>query len=336
MNTMTSLQFEAPDIGPYTTDREESFSGTTNVLGGGDVPAHEKGLMLGYIKEAALLTPTDLSFSYQRDELLPRAKLVPQVDHGSGTLESIGYLESQLLDIEEMTRGPSGSVWWGGGTGSGNRTSLAIASAPVRNAITRPDVRDKAAADSALDLVMNGHLVLTTIYVDRFVDIPSRLVTLGASRSLVMNHYLITGLINQSLVRILCPECKRPLQDNRAHVESATLKRLDHLASIDSSIDLDAIYIAAPRGSVCKACGGCGTSGQKVVAEVCIPDASLMTFLRNDDPIGALRYFALEMKCITKLAHAFTYMRAGELDPAQIEHVVSPVDEDIRDLGLTA
>jgi general secretion pathway protein E len=203
------------------------------------------------------------------------------------------------------------------------------------NGIMPGEVRDKAAADAALDFTMTGHMVYTTIHVDRFFNIPLRLIEMGVTRSLALNPGLMTGLINQTLVRILCPSCKRPLREHRADMKSTVLRRLDKLAEIDSTVDLDTICIAAARGSDCNVCGGRGTKRRKVASEICMPDAKFMSFLRNEDPIGGLRYWVTECGGMTKLQHAIGYMRVGDVDPSHLERDVLPLDEDIRTLGLT-
>ncbi len=203
------------------------------------------------------------------------------------------------------------------------------------NGIMPGEVRDKAAADAALDFTMTGHMVYTTIHVDRFFNIPLRLIEMGVTRSLALNPGLMTGLINQTLVRILCPSCKRPLREHRAEMKSTMLRRLDKLAEVDPTIDLDAICVAGARGSECNVCGGRGTKRRKVASEICMPDAKFMSFLRNEDPIGGLRYWVNECGGMTKLQHAIGYMRVGDVDPSHLERDVLPLDEDIRTLGLT-
>lgn len=202
------------------------------------------------------------------------------------------------------------------------------------NGIMPGEVRDKAAADAALDFTMTGHMVFTTIHVDRFYNIPLRLIEMGVTRSLALNPGLMTGLINQTLVRILCPACKRPLREHRHELKSTVLRRLDKLAEIDATIIPDTMFIAAARGTKCPACGDRGTERRKVAAEVCMPDATFMNFLRKEDPIGGLRYWVNECEGVTKLAHAIGYMRAGDVDPSHCERDVLPLDEDIRTLGL--
>lgn len=201
------------------------------------------------------------------------------------------------------------------------------------NVIMPGEVRDRFAAEASLDFTMTGHGVFTTIHVDRFYNIPIRLIEMGVNRSLVLNPGLVTGLINQALVRILCPKCKRKLMDHPTAIKPSVMKRLELVAKHDPSLDLDRVCIAAAPNTPCDECSGRTTSRRKVACEIGTPDATFMKHLRNDDTTGALRYFVEQCNGITKLAHAMTYLRAGECDPTHLERDVQMLTDDMRMMG---
>jgi type II secretory ATPase GspE/PulE/Tfp pilus assembly ATPase PilB-like protein len=202
------------------------------------------------------------------------------------------------------------------------------------NVVLAGEVRDKAAANAALDFTLTGHNMFTTIHVDRFFNIPLRLIEMGVNKGIALNASLVTFLSNQGLVRILCEECKRPLREHRSEVRPEILRKLDQLAQVDLTIKPDELFIAAPFGSACKHCSSRGTNRRKVAAEVCIPDATFMNFLRAEDPMGALQYFVHELDGVTKLAHGLIYMRAGQVDPSHLDRDILSLVEDIRTVGV--
>ncbi|MGH8808335.1 MAG: GspE/PulE family protein, partial [Noviherbaspirillum sp.] len=88
------------------------------------------------------------------------------------------------------------------------------------------EIRDRASGQNALRAAMTGHQVWTTVHANNAVAIVDRLVDLGLPLSLVADHTIVTGLISQRLVKVLCPHCKRRLAGNENLLSESTVSRV--------------------------------------------------------------------------------------------------------------
>ena len=70
------------------------------------------------------------------------------------------------------------------------------------------EIRDTETADIAVQASLTGHLVLSTLHTNTAVGAISRLKDMGIEPFLLSSSLL--GVISQRLVRVLCPDCKKP------------------------------------------------------------------------------------------------------------------------------
>lgn len=68
------------------------------------------------------------------------------------------------------------------------------------------EIRDEDTAQIALRAAMTGHLVLATLHANDAARVPSRLMDLGISPTLLSGQILL--ILSQRLVRSFCPHCK--------------------------------------------------------------------------------------------------------------------------------
>jgi type II secretory ATPase GspE/PulE/Tfp pilus assembly ATPase PilB-like protein len=201
--------------------------------------------------------------------------------------------------------------------------SLAFAGAIANAMRLDPDtimigeVRDRASAQSALRASMTGHQVWTTVHANGALAIIDRLVDLGLPLAMVTDESLITGLVSQRLVKLLCPHCKQrlagsPQQDDAL---AARVRR-----AVGASFDK--VFVQGPG---CEHCGGRGTIGRTVVAEVIRPDARLFAYLREGDKHAARAYWLDELGGRTTVEHTIEKVAAGLVDPRAAERIVGPL-----------
>ncbi len=84
------------------------------------------------------------------------------------------------------------------------------------------EVRDNETAKMAMQAATTGHLVLTTLHARDTVGTVFRLLDLGVEPFLIANA--ISMCISQRLVRILCPNCKRPYRPGASLVRRMNLE----------------------------------------------------------------------------------------------------------------
>jgi type II secretory ATPase GspE/PulE/Tfp pilus assembly ATPase PilB-like protein len=180
------------------------------------------------------------------------------------------------------------------------------------------EMRDRASAQSALRAAMTGHQVWTTVHANGALAIVDRLVDLGLPIAMVTDESLVTGLISQRLVKLLCQHCSRPLAHTLAQLDMGMVARVKRAVGAR----FDQVRVAGPGCPHCRN----GTVGRTVVAEVVRTDATLCEFLRTGRKTDAYRYWLNELKGQTVAQHALEKMAAGLVDPRMAERVVGPLE----------
>ena len=116
------------------------------------------------------------------------------------------------------------------------------------------EIRDAETAQIAVQSALTGHLVFTTVHANNVMDVLGRFLNMG----LEPYHFLssLNCILTQRLVRVLCSECRRPAQPERALFEESDL---------DPAAEARFPY-HEPRG--CEACKGTGFRGRTAIAEL--------------------------------------------------------------------
>ncbi|MDB5773102.1 MAG: secretion system protein, partial [Burkholderia sp.] len=177
------------------------------------------------------------------------------------------------------------------------------------------EIRDRASAQNALRAAMTGHQVWTTVHANSALAIIDRLVDLGLPLSLVADHTIITGLVSQRLVKLLCSHCKIPLADHMDELPPAMLARARNALSGN----VDGVCVA---GAGCPQCNYAGTTGRTVLAEIILPDDHFFHYVRSGEKAKATEYWLQHLKGRTILDHAIEKIAAGLIDPRMAEKVV--------------
>ena len=181
------------------------------------------------------------------------------------------------------------------------------------------EVRDRASAQSALRAAMTGHQVWTTVHANGALAIVDRLVDLGLPIAMVTDESLVTGLISQRLVKLLCPHCSRPLSEAMHELDAGLVGRVKR--SIGTRFEQ--VRVAGPG---CSHCAN-GTIGRTVVAEVIQADAAFCELLRAGRKADAHQYWLTELGGQTVEQHALEKVAEGLVDPRMAERVVGPLTQ---------
>lgn len=177
------------------------------------------------------------------------------------------------------------------------------------------ELRDHESAMAGFRAAMTGHGVWTTLHANDVVSSLERLKDLGVEEGLLTDPMLVTSLINQSLVRRLCPECSRPY---REAADSLSHHERDR---VEAHCDVELVRIV---GTGCNRCRR-GFVGRTLVAEVVRPNAQFMEIFRREGKLEARRHWVNQMRGVTKTAHAIRRINQGLVDPLTVE----------RDIGQT-
>ncbi len=72
------------------------------------------------------------------------------------------------------------------------------------------EIRDRETAEIAIQASLTGHLVLSTLHTNDACGAITRLLDMGVEDYLIAST--VIGVLAQRLVRVACPECKKPIE----------------------------------------------------------------------------------------------------------------------------
>ncbi|RYE51665.1 MAG: type II/IV secretion system protein, partial [Sphingobacteriales bacterium] len=127
------------------------------------------------------------------------------------------------------------------------------------------EIRDPETANMAIRAALTGHLVLSTIHTNSAWGTVSRLVDMGIPAFLVANT--LNTSVAQRLVRLLCPECKKPAAFNTSLYPN----------QFEAPYLVDKHFLSAG----CDQCYQTGYKGRKAVYEVIGMDQQLSGLIKT-------------------------------------------------------
>lgn len=179
------------------------------------------------------------------------------------------------------------------------------------------EVRDPASAQLAFEAAMTGHQVWTTLHANDAVTIPFRLRDLEVEHYKIGDPDLLTGLISQRLMRILCPDCCKTINEN--DLPAAMLARLE-------AAEVPVERLRRRNMDGCSSCGaGNGYKGRTVVAEIILPDHKFMEYVRGDQKAEAERYWLTHLGGRNMIERTIDLMLESKVDPFDAERTVGPI-----------
>ncbi|EJM3643812.1 Flp pilus assembly complex ATPase component TadA [Salmonella enterica] len=206
------------------------------------------------------------------------------------------------------------------------------------DAILPGELRDLISILAGIFAAQTGHLVMSTLHANSAFSIPERMITMGAGAGLVADAQLLTGLISQRLVQVLCPACRIPWSARKDQLTAEEREYLEKYCSVEGVCRPEHLYFRNEEG--CPACRkavvingkqvatvGKGVAGRSVVAEVVRPDTTLFRLLIGQGKEAAKAYWLREMGGITRRTHLLHKLNEGMVDPLDADLVV-PLDED--------
>jgi type II secretory ATPase GspE/PulE/Tfp pilus assembly ATPase PilB-like protein len=153
------------------------------------------------------------------------------------------------------------------------------------------EVRDRETAAIAIEAALTGHLVFSTLHAGSACGVINRLLEMGIEPYLVTSS--LRGILNQRLVRRLCPECRQP--------EERTWR---------------------PVG--CPQCAGTGYQGRLLLAELLSLGPALRQAILARSDTGALEAAASLTGRETIWHAADRALGEGLTSPAEILRILGP------------
>jgi general secretion pathway protein E len=184
------------------------------------------------------------------------------------------------------------------------------------------EVRDAASAQLAFEAAMTGHQVWTTLHSNDAMTIPFRMRDLKVENYKLGDPTLLTGLVSQRLVRLLCPSCRLPISEEE--MSFGLVARLE-------AAEIDILKIRKHNPAGCASCGaGNGYMGRSAIAEIIIPDTQFMEFVMENKKADAEHYWLSQLGGRNMVENIIDRVSVGEVDPIDAERVVGPLVPPIR------
>ncbi len=118
------------------------------------------------------------------------------------------------------------------------------------------EIRDAETAKIAIQAALTGHLVMTTLHTNTAASAVTRLIDIGVEPYLIAST--LTTVVGQRLVRMLCPDCRKPIQVSEEH------RRCDpRLSALNVAVGT---IMHEPGG--CERCSQLGYRGRRAIFEV--------------------------------------------------------------------
>jgi type II secretory ATPase GspE/PulE/Tfp pilus assembly ATPase PilB-like protein len=169
------------------------------------------------------------------------------------------------------------------------------------------EVRDQETAKLAMQAATTGHLVLTTLHARDTIGTVFRLIDLGIEPFLVANA--VTLCISQRLVRVLCPQCKRPYKP-----DAKTIRRMN----------LEGRSFGDFYESVgCKKCMSTGFRGRIALFEMLLFTPAVRDVVLSGPTIGEIRKAAGEWMFSTLLDAGYKKVIEGLTTAQEVERVAA-------------
>ncbi len=183
------------------------------------------------------------------------------------------------------------------------------------------EVRDLETADIAMQSALTGHLVLSTLHTNDAVGAVPRLINLGVKA--VSIGPAVALIIAQRLVRVLCPDCKKPAPIDDALREKIK-KLLDRLPPTVDRKPYEHPAFFAPVG--CAKCSGIGYRGRIGIFEFLKGSPDLETTILREASEVALREVAKTQGMVSMQEDGILKAIEGKTTIEEVESVTGEIE----------
>ena len=175
------------------------------------------------------------------------------------------------------------------------------------------EIRDKITADIAIKLANTGHLTFSTLHTNDAPSAISRLFKMGVETFLLA--YAVNIIVAQRLIRKLCPECKKPISEEK------WVAAFD-LGLTEEDLRSGKIYEAGPG---CKKCNQ-GYKGRLNICEALYFSNEVRNAIvqsREEIDENKIRKIAESQGMLSMLESGLDRIRSGFTSVAEITYAVS-------------
>ena len=180
------------------------------------------------------------------------------------------------------------------------------------NVIMIGEMRDFETAEIAIRATLTGHLVFSTLHTNDAIGGITRLVDMGIQPFLITSS--VRAFLAQRLVRVLCPNCKKPANHSKAFLEQAGFP-MAHAASV-------------LQAKGCEECRNTGYQGRAALFEICMVTPALEELISQGKSGDVLRAKALQEGMVPLRQDGWNRVIAGVTTVEEVVRVTS-ADPDL-------
>jgi len=159
------------------------------------------------------------------------------------------------------------------------------------------EIRDMETAQIAIQSALTGHLVFTTVHANNVVDVIGRFINMGVEPYNFVSA--LNCILAQRLVRLICPNCKRPVQ-----VSPEVLQE----NAMDPRQWKDVVFL---EGVGCLECSGTGFRGRTAIHELLDLSDRIREMIVDRRPTSEIKRTAREEGMTFLRDSALSHVRAG-------------------------
>jgi type IV pilus assembly protein PilB len=169
------------------------------------------------------------------------------------------------------------------------------------------EIRDQETAQIAIQSALTGHLVFTTVHANNVTDVIGRFINMG------VEPYNFVSALNcimaQRLVRVICPNCKKPKRYSLEELKEAGLD--------------PAVWgtVTFAEGAGCLECSGTGYHGRTAICELLDLTDRIREMIVDRRPTSEIKRVACEEGMITLRESGLAKIRAGITSVKEINKV---------------
>lgn len=176
------------------------------------------------------------------------------------------------------------------------------------NVIMIGEIRDLETAEIAIHAALTGHLVFSTLHTNDAASSVTRLQDMGIKSYLLASS--LSALLAQRLIRLICPDCKKPYTPTKEELKFFNLKD-------------DAGTIKFYKGEGCPECGGTGYRGRVAIFEILKVTDSIRELILKNSPANVIKEEAAKFGMRTLLHNGVEKILSGQTTVEEVLRVIS-------------
>jgi len=158
------------------------------------------------------------------------------------------------------------------------------------------EIRDYETAEITIRCALTGHLVFSTLHTNDAASAVTRLIDMGVEPFLVSSS--VECIIAQRLVRVLCTECKKPIQPDPSILKDFGIKEMPKDATFYDSIG-------------CEPCHFTGFQGRSAIYEILVISEKIRAKVVQRVPASEIKLLAVKEGMITLRMDGWEKIKKG-------------------------